>query len=60
MGHDIDKKIYELVAAIAKDGAEWKKYVDDCGNECAYTDTLLETIAKNADLLGELHESRFE
>lgn len=33
-----------LMLCIEKLVDEWFKYIDNCGNECAYTDAIIERI----------------
>lgn len=45
------KENFEVVSKIASLANEWVEYVDHFGNECAYTDCLIEKIQNEASKL---------
>ena len=45
------KENFEIVSKIAELANEWVEYVDNYGNECAYTDCLIEKIQDEAGKL---------
>ena len=45
------KENFEIVSEILNLAKEWVDYVDNYGNECAYTDSILEKIQSAANKL---------
>ena len=45
------KENFDTVSKIAALAKEWIDYVDSIGNECAYTDCILEKIQEEASKL---------
>lgn len=51
--YDSVLKIYDLCG-------EYLDYVDDIGNECAYTDRIIEGIYEEAEVLRKKHDDYFD
>lgn len=54
-----DIKIKSLVEELNRQTSNWLNEVKSLGNQCAYTDRMLEDITKTANIIKKLHEERF-
>jgi len=50
-----DEKIYLNISNIYVLAKEWLEYVDEIGNQCAYTDRGIEALLHEANQLEEVY-----
>ena len=52
--------MYEIIEKIAELCYEYMDYIDEIGNECAYTDRIVEAIYEEAEVLHKKYDEYFE
>ena len=52
--------MYEIIEKIAEMCYEYMDYIDEIGNECAYTDRIVEAIYEEAEVLHKKYDEYFE
>lgn len=55
-----DKKIEEVVRDMSLYIKNFIEFVDETGNQCAYTDRMVESLIKKATELKELYKNNFK
>ena len=52
--------MYEIISKIADMCYDYMEYIDEIGNECAYTDSIVEAVYKEAEVLHKKRNEFFE
>lgn len=50
-----DREVYEKIKELCTSTTNWINYVDEIGNQCAYTDRGVEAILETARQLEEVY-----
>ena len=54
-----DKKINDLMSKLSEQANAWCEYVKSIGNQCAYTDRMLEEVIATAKAIETAYEEQF-
>ena len=52
--------MYDIILKIGNMCFDYIDYIDEIGNECAYTDRIVEAIYEEAEVLHKKHDESFE